>query len=166
MAVEHRSGGDGSSRKQRDAGLPEGWQDVFLAALASTSNVAASAREAQVPPARAYEARRGDPAFFARWQAALCEGYDHLEMQLLQRLRDGEIKPASGAKRGTRTFDNATALRLLIAHRETAARQRAIASDGNAETVLAAIDAKIEALRSGARDLPASPPDGDQGDAP
>lgn len=123
------------------------WRKVFLAELAATSNVTASAKKAQISTARAYEARRQDAAFYREWQEALCEGYDHLEMNLLHRLREGEIKPASGAKRGTRVFDNATAFRLLIAHRETAARQRAIHENRNSDAILDAINAKIEKMR-------------------
>ena len=39
------------------------------------------------------------------------------------------IKPAVGAKKGTRVFDNATALRLLVVHRESVARQQAVRGD-------------------------------------
>lgn len=137
----------GASAKPRPR-APRGWQKVFLAQLAASSNVAASARAAKVSTTTAYDARRADPAFYRAWQEALCEGYDHLEMHLLQRLREGEMKPPTGAKRGTRTFDNATALRLLVAHRESAARQRAMVENGNAEATLAAIDAKIEKMRA------------------
>lgn len=123
------------------------WRKPFLAELAATSNVAASARKAGICTSSAYEARRADPEFYREWQEALCEGYDHLEMNLLQRLREGEVKPAPGAKRGTRVFDNATAFRLLIAHRETAARQRAIIENRNSDAILDAINAKIEKMR-------------------
>lgn len=132
---------------------PSHWRKIFLAELAATSNVAASARAAEIHPARAYEARRADPGFYREWQEALCEGYDHLEMNLLQRLREGEIKPASGAKKGVRVFDNATALRLLIVHREAASRQRAIHEHRNSDAILDAINAKIEKMRQ--RSLPA-----------
>lgn len=123
------------------------WREPFLSELAATSNVAASARAAGINASRAYDARRCDPEFYRRWQEALCEGYDHLEMHLLHRLREGEIKPASGAKRAVRTYDNATAFRLLTVHREQVARQRAIHENRNAEAVLAAIDAKIDMMR-------------------
>ncbi|MCJ2178670.1 hypothetical protein [Novosphingobium album (ex Hu et al. 2023)] len=126
---------------------PSQWRKPFLAELAATSNVSAAARKVQIGTARAYELRRTDPEFYREWQEALCEGYDHLEMSLLQRLREGEIKPAPGAKRGTRVFDNATAFRLLVAHRETAARQRAIYENRNSEAILDAINAKIEKMR-------------------
>ncbi|WP_067737937.1 hypothetical protein [Novosphingobium naphthalenivorans] len=123
------------------------WRKPFLAELAATSNVSAAARKAGTSTSTAYALRRADPEFYREWQEALCEGYDHLEMSLLQRLREGEIKPAPGAKRGTRVFDNATALRLLAAHRETAARQRAIYENRNSEAILAAIDAQIDKMR-------------------
>ena len=74
-------------------------------------------------------------------------GYDNLEMELLHRLRSGEIKPATGAKRAVRAFDNATAFRLLAAHRESAARQRAIRSNEDAETIVLSINAKLEKMR-------------------
>ena len=127
------------------------WRRAFLGELAATSNVSAAARKAGVTTARAYQARRDDAEFHREWQEALCEGYDHLEMTLLQRLRDGEVKPAAGAKRGARVFDNATALRLLIAHRESAARQRAIHDNRNAGSILASIDAKIDRMRERAQ---------------
>ncbi|MEW9854656.1 hypothetical protein [Novosphingobium sp. M1R2S20] len=128
------------------------WRQPLLAHLAATSNVTASAKAAEVTTARAYEARRRDPEFYREWQEALCEGYEHLEMALLHRLREGEIKPASGAKRGTRIFDNATALRLLTVHRESVARQQAVRDSRDSGVILERINARIDRLR-----LPAVP---------
>ncbi|MED5543743.1 hypothetical protein [Novosphingobium decolorationis] len=136
---------------------PRNWRRRFLAELAATSNVSASAKAAGVASSTAYEARRDDPEFYRQWQEALCEGYDHLEMTLLQRLREGEIKPPTGAKRGTRVFDNATAFRLLTAHRESAARQRAIVENRNSEAILDSINAKIEKMRARSFDTAPSP---------
>ncbi|MBY0391845.1 MAG: hypothetical protein K2Q27_01120 [Novosphingobium sp.] len=124
-----------------------GWVDAFLAALADTSNVAAAARAASVDVSTAYSRRRLNHEFNREWQVALCEGYDNLEMELLCRLRTGEVKPATGAKKGVRTFDNATALRLLAAHREMATRERAQRSHTGAEEIRAAIDRKVDELR-------------------
>lgn len=123
------------------------WSKSFLSELAATSNVTASARKAGVTTATAYDARRANPEFNRAWQRALCEGYDHLEMELLHRLRTGEVKPVAGAKRGTRAFDNATAFRLLAAHRDSAARQRAIQSNEDAEKIVLSINAKLEGMR-------------------
>lgn len=152
-----------SARAER-AAEEKRWRAAFLAHLAETSNVSASARAAKILPARAYEARRRDPQFYRDWQEALCEGYEHLEMALLQRLRDGEIKPASGAKKGVRVFDNATALRLLVVHREAASRQQAIRGNLDARAVIAEINARILKLRP-ARTAALSPAESASGEA-
>lgn len=123
------------------------WTRPFLAALAETSNVAAAARKAGIDVSTAYQRRRHDIAFNRAWQVALCEGYDNLELELLHRLRTGEVKPATGAKRAARTFDNATAFRLLAAHRDSAVRERAQREQVSAAEIRASIDRKVEELR-------------------
>lgn len=123
------------------------WSKLFLGQLATTSNVTAAAKAAGITTAQAYEARRTRAEFNRAWQQALCEGYDNLEMELLHRLRTGEVKPASGAKRGVRSFDNANAFRLLAAHREAAARYRAIRSNQDADAIVQSINAKLELMR-------------------
>lgn len=131
------------------------WTTVFLSALADTSNVAAAARRADIDVSTAYHRRRQDHEFNRRWQVALCEGYDNLEMELLYRLRTGELKPATGTKRASRSFDNATAFRLLAVHRESAARERARRDHTTAEEIRAAIDRKVEELRQRVMDAKA-----------
>ena len=123
------------------------WSKAFLSELSATSNVTASARKADISTTCAYDARRANAEFNREWQRSLFEGYEHLEMELLHRLRTGEVKPASSAKRGVRAFDNATALRLLAAHRESAARQRAVRSNEDAEAIVLSINAKLERMR-------------------
>jgi hypothetical protein len=135
------------------------WSKSFLAELAATSNVSAAARKARISTSTAYEVRRTNPEFNRRWQAALCEGYDHLEMELLQRLRTGEVKPAAGAKRGVRAFENATALRLLAAHRDSAARQRAIRGNEDAAAIIVTINTKLETMRQRMLAAAAAKPD-------
>ena len=123
------------------------WSKLFLAHLAATSNVKESAKVAGVTTFLAYDTRRTDAEFNRKWQQALCEGYDHLEMDLLHRLRTGELKPAPGAKKGSRSFDNANSLRLLTAHREAVARQRAIRDNEDADAILASIDDTLGKMR-------------------
>lgn len=123
------------------------WTRLFLSELAATSNVSASARKAGVSTTTVYDTRRQNPDFNRAWQQALCEGYEHLEMELLHRLRNGEMKPAGSAKRGARSFDNATAFRLLAAHREAAARQKAVRGNEDAEAIVLSINAKLEKMR-------------------
>lgn len=132
--------------KQVSTATPR-WTKAFLAALADSSNVAAAARKADIDVSTAYLRRRNDPDFNRQWQVALCEGYDNLEMELLHRLRTGELKAVAGAKRATRSFDNATALRLLGAHRESAVRERAMRAHVSAAEIREAIDRKVEELR-------------------
>lgn len=123
------------------------WAKVFLAALADTSNISAAARKARVSTGVVYERRRTDTEFSRQWQLALCEGYDNLEMELLHRLRSGEIKPATGAKRAARSFDNGIAFRLLLAHRDSATKARATRENVSAAEVRAAIDRKVAEIR-------------------
>jgi hypothetical protein len=123
------------------------WSKAFLSELAATSNVSAAARKAKISTTTAYDTRRANPEFNRKWLAALCEGYDHLEMELLHRLRTGEVKPAAGAKKGVRAFDNATAFRLLAAHRESAARQRAINHNQDSARILVSINTKLDKMR-------------------
>jgi hypothetical protein len=136
---------------------------LFLAALADSSNVAAAARAAGIDASTAYLRRRNDHDFNRQWQVALCEGYDNLEMELLHRLRIGELKPVAGAKRASRSFDNATAFRLLAVHRESAVRERAVREQVTAADIRASIDRKVEELRQrvmaakAARDAAAAP---------
>lgn len=138
------------------------WSPAFLSELAATSNVRAAARKAGIHTATAYDARRADAEFNRKWQDALCEGYDHLEMELLHRLRSGEVKPAKDMKRGTRHFDNATAFRLLAAHRESAAQHRAVLENEDADAILASIDAKLDRMRERAQQATKGAPDDEE----
>lgn len=96
--------------------LDRHWRAFFLDHLAETSNVTAAAHFAGVNPSRAYKVRREDAAFARKWYAALLEGYEHLELETLRRLREGV--PADGPK-----FDIANALRLLMRTRLRERRQ-------------------------------------------
>ena len=147
-----------TARSRVRAPVRPNWMKPFLAALADTSNVSAAARKGKVDTSTVYERRRHDGEFAREWQVALCEGYDNLEMDVLYRLRTGELRPATGAKRAVRQFDNATALRLLAAHRESTTRSRAIRDNVSAADIRASIDRKIELIRErvlAARALPA-----------
>lgn len=118
------------------------WMRSFLAALAETSNVTAAAEKAGVTTAHAYKLRREDAEFARQWQGALCEGYDNLEFELLARIRGGVVGDSEGRK-----FDNAVALRLLTAHRESVSRERALRDNEDAAQIVASIDAKLDAMR-------------------
>ncbi|MXO61084.1 hypothetical protein GRI89_16195 [Altererythrobacter salegens] len=115
----------------------------FLDELAHTSNVAAAAAVADIPVSKVYNLRRTDPDFARRWYAALTEGYDNLEMELLQHLRSGEAADAPKRK-----FDTATALRCLTAHRENVAREKGRRTLAEEAATIESINAKIDALRA------------------
>lgn len=116
-----------------------GWRTLFLARLAETSSVAASAAYANVPVATVYKIRRSDPGFAARWRAALYEGYEHLEMEVLAYLR-GNLPG--------RKLDIANAIRQLAAHRRTIAEIRAEEEEDDEQAVLDSIDALIDSMRA------------------
>jgi hypothetical protein len=114
------------------------WKTCFLEALAETSSVTVAAGRANVPAKTVYKLRRQDPEFAAKWLAALHEGYDHLEMELLCYLRD----PAPRRK-----MDVAAALRLLAAHRDMVERRRALDDEEDEQAVLESIDRFIDEMR-------------------
>lgn len=116
------------------------WRALFLDTLAETSNVSEAARVAGVNPRRAYKVRRQEAAFRQQWYAALLEGYEHLELETLHRLRMGVGKDDN-------KFDIANALRLLMLHKETVARERALRDREDEGSVLATLSAKLNAMR-------------------
>lgn len=123
--------------------LTRHWQKHFLDHLAQSSNVTESAKIAGINPSRAYLVRRQDPAFARAWLAALWEGYLHLELEVVRRLREGDMQTANSDK-----YDFANAIRLLAAHRDTAARAQAEQRNVSAAEVRASIDRKVEAIRA------------------
>ncbi|MBC2670517.1 hypothetical protein ACFOON_10820 [Novosphingobium piscinae] len=134
-----------SSSSAAAPGARRNWRALFLAALAETSNVSAAAQAAGISLSCVYRTKRDDPDFAADWLAALCEGYDRLELELLGRLRGGEPRqPADGAER---RHDNATGLRLLLAHRDSRTRYMAQQDAVSAEAIRASIEDKLARLR-------------------
>lgn len=131
-----------ATRAKAKTKLSPRWRETFLAKLAETSNVSKSARAAHVSTTQAYKVRRESAEFRERWHQALCEGYDHLEMEVLRRLREGDLTTAEAGK-----FDFAVALRILSAHRDTVGAQKARQGDEDEEAVYASITAKIAAFR-------------------
>ena len=111
------------------------WSRTFLGELAATSNVSAAARLAGISSFVVYETRRTTPEFNRKWQEAVCEGDDHLEMALLVRLRVGEIKPATGVNQGgamvesvLRAADVRLPLRLVHASKDKVVRAEPVAA--------------------------------------
>ena len=123
--------------------LDRHWRGLFLDTLAETSNVSEAARRAGINPSRAYKVRREEAGFRVKWAAALAEGYAHLEMETLYRLRMG-----TEAGKDERKFDLANALRLLALHRQSVAQTAAQESDDAEEAILQILHSRIEAARA------------------
>jgi hypothetical protein len=121
-----------------EAPRPVHWRKTFMEALAEMSNVKVAAARANVSTRAVYKLRREDPDFAAKWLAALNEGYDNLEMEVVGYLRDPQP---------SRKMDVTAALRLLAAHRETVERRRALAEEEDEQAVLDSIDAFLEGMR-------------------
>ena len=123
------------------------WRPAFLEKLSQSSNVALSARAAGVDVSTVYRVRRTEAAFARQWFDALCDGYDAMEMDLLHRLRAGELDGGDAKTRKKRRFDNANALRLLAAHRQSVGKARALRDQKDEEATLASINAKLDRMR-------------------
>ncbi len=134
-------------KQGEEPGLNRHWRSLFLDYLGESSNVSESARKAGVNASRAYKVRREEPEFAADWLAALWEGYVHLEMEVLRRLREGDQQTDAAEK-----YDFANAIRLLSAHRENAAKAQAAQRNVSASEVRASIDRKVAAIRQQLRD--------------
>lgn len=131
-----------SLKEGEDGRINNNWRRLFLDHLAESSNVTASAEKAGISVSRAYKVRREEAEFARQWLVALAEGYLHLEMDVVRRLREGDAKTTDDGK-----FDFANAIRLLAAHRDTAARGASEVRDVSAAEVRASIDRKIEDIR-------------------
>jgi hypothetical protein len=134
-------------KRRRVYGAPRNWRDIFIAKLGETSNVPAAAEAADVSVTHVYKTRRADPAFARRWYDALCEGYDNLEMDLLRRLRSGQVDEFDEAGKPIK-FDLGTAFRCLFAHRETVLKEKGRRIMADESATIASIEAKIQAMRA------------------
>ncbi|MEA3008801.1 MAG: hypothetical protein QOJ91_493 [Sphingomonadales bacterium] len=116
-------------RQKHKGALTPAEIENFLHFLAETCNVALSARETKRSARVFYDLRRRDPGFRAAWAEALREGYERLDMELVERCRFGAPKDIfyQGRKTATtRVFNDATALRLLHLHRKSIEQMRAV----------------------------------------
>ncbi|MEL7445658.1 MAG: hypothetical protein AAGK02_07575 [Pseudomonadota bacterium] len=132
---------DGGKRRRRPTENPH-WRKAFLDNLAASSNVTKSAEAAKIDTGKVYRFRRENSQFARDWLAALWEGYAHLEMEVLRRLREGDLTTGDSTK-----YDFANAIRLLNAHRENVVHAQAEQRNVSASEVRASIDRKIEDIR-------------------
>lgn len=128
-----RVGGRPQIRKKHKRALTAGQIGKFLSVLTETCNISLAAREARRSARTFYDLKKRNPGFRAEWLGALCESYDHLEIELVRRVRFGTTKDVfyQGKKTGTtRVFNDGMALRLLHHHRKTVESLRAADKHG------------------------------------
>ncbi len=127
-------------------------EDMFLAALAETANVAASIRASGLSETNVYRRRRGSDEFRARWGAALREGYVKLETLLLDRALNGVEKTVwhGGKAVGTMIeYSDRLALALLAAHRGTVLGPAPQADEVPEEDLRARLAERLSAMNRG-----------------
>lgn len=118
---------------------------AFLEHLALSSNVAASERVALVPAGAAYRHRIRSADFRRNWESALKEGYDRLELAMLERAINGvTVEVTQGGKTTKRIeYSEGMAMNLLKAHRTSVA---AITAAQNADALETDIFDVIEGM--------------------
>ncbi|HEY6814038.1 MAG TPA: hypothetical protein VI168_00730 [Croceibacterium sp.] len=88
LVVRGTGGTGGGKRVQIARARVRGWsprvEDRFLTALGATCNVKAACAEVGLTPASAYGHRKRWAAFAARWDAAVEQGYEQIEMGLIE----------------------------------------------------------------------------------
>ena len=88
LVVKGTGGSGGGKRVQIARARLKQWtpriEDRFLATLAATCNVKAACAEVGMTAASAYAHRKRWPGFAKRWDAAIEEGFQRLEIALLQ----------------------------------------------------------------------------------
>ena len=90
---------------------------AFLAHLAETANVSASARAIDVGTSSIYAERRRLPAFRAEWKLALAEGYARLEADMLRDALKAPSAATSDAMLKARAQKDRLRMALLSMHR-------------------------------------------------
>lgn len=88
LVVRGTGGAGGGKRVQIARARMRGWsprvEERFLTALGSTCNVKAACAEVGLTAASAYGHRKRWPAFARRWDAAVEQGYEQIEMGLIE----------------------------------------------------------------------------------
>lgn len=116
-----RTGKPGKKAAASAAARQRAKEDIFFAELAMVCNVSAALAAAGMKrQTRAvYLRRKSDPEFRARWDEAIGESYAMLELEMLERSRMGENRPApkDEGERRRRELSDRQALALLRAHK-------------------------------------------------
>jgi hypothetical protein len=99
---------------------PKNWKDLFIQALAETGVVTTAARAAKVSRSFAYAAKESDRGFDERWEEALEDACDLLELECRRRGVEGCDRPVfhQGVQCGIiKEYSDRCLLAYLAAHR-------------------------------------------------
>lgn len=110
---------DEAADMKGQAAWTKGKRDAFLAELAATANVRASARAVGMSEGCVYRLRLRSTEFRRDWEAALREGYARLELVMLERAINGTDAEAGKAAGKMADYSDRLGLALLAAHRAT-----------------------------------------------
>lgn len=126
-------------------------QERFLERLAMTSDVTKAVRHAGWTKTGVQQLKRTDKAFRAACIEAMAIGYEELEMEMLNRARNGIRKiltTPDGKKPATVTeFNDAQGFRLLMAHKQEIAAQKPAQELEDYEAAQQRLIERIDALR-------------------
>ena len=137
-------------RKRRTNDWTKAKEQLFLATLAETCNVTAAAEAAGVSVSSAYARRKKVAAFRAGWAEAIAEGYQRLELVMLERALNGTEKIVvrrDGSEERMREYPNQIALHLLKMHRESAMEAIEEPAEADIEEVRERLFEKLQRLR-------------------
>jgi hypothetical protein len=116
----------------------------FLANLAETSNVSASAKAARLSSSWVYAHRRKSPPFRKRWHEALAEGYTRLEAELLAEALRAVGGTVSDTTLKSRAQKHRLGLALLAAHRASVRGEVVAAVPSEGSKTKAAAQARLK----------------------
>jgi hypothetical protein len=104
------------SAKKSFGGWTAAKEKIFFRELATVCNVSSALRACGMfrRSSDAYDRRREDPRFRARWEAAVDEGYALLDLEMLERARFGNNRPPPATEVEKRLREVPTALGLQL----------------------------------------------------
>jgi hypothetical protein len=90
-------------------------RETFFAELSELCNIAAAARAVGISDTKIiYRTKKRDPVFAADFERAVDEGYERLDLEMLERARFGEGRPADVGVSGARQREIPTGLALQL----------------------------------------------------
>ena len=140
----------------------------FLGVLAETCNVSEACRRSRVPMTVAYRRRKMDATFRAAWIEAVGLAYHRLEMMLLERAFNGDVKVIrrrDGSEERMIEYPTQLGLQLLKMHRETAMEADSKFPVEDVEEIRERIVRKLQRMKTRDEEEEAGP-SGLRGDAP